>query len=567
MKKFFAILLFSLTGITLNAQYRGLWFEATQYYTLGSATVTYWGDDTLTSPQMVRDWIDYYFINKTVDSALYADVADSARISATSYYSLETEYSDSAGFADTSFYALTYTKDSVFDEFTIGKGFIDTLIIDTDTIINRNSYKKIVEGLDYDSLSVKGYKIYFNESEGVFEMQTAKSGVVWQGALEDLAVFYNATGSTIDNCTPISFAGTVTGDSIPNGIPTLVSNAQLADAYYGLSTTEVLPGDWGFVTERGLVRECNTSVLDTVELWAGEGIVIDSAAAYPSKKVFVGIKIKDGVTDGIIYSYPNQSFRRIFQTRDYSFTTTGLGNGTYYRGGFYRAPAASVTLTQASPTQTYGSANVAYSAHGFVVCGGTGTVDAGQIGLRITGSSINDDGVVVASDADTIITDITTTALNDFFEGKKFNGIITFELITISGTPTTYSLTINYGYAKYEDAGNRNFYVTGTECVGLAGANDTGFNIELLKHDPNGWTYNASAFVPGGNIIASLITDIPTKNDIANATPFAWKRSGLSELVNGAIANEGVIYRITTTQNSSVATMDLHLVIALESDD
>lgn len=569
MKKLISIL-FLFIGITLNAQYRGLWFEGTQYYTLRDSTVTVWGKDTLTNPPMVRTITAWYLANVPAAYANFADVADSARVADTSYYSLSTMfsdnagYSDSSGYSDTTGYALTYPKDSVFDEFTIGLANVGTLVIDIDSISDRTDFKKIVEETDYDSLSVEGYKIYFNKSEGVFEMQTAKNGVVWQGALEDLAVFYNATESTIENCIPISFAGTITGDSIPNGMPTLVSNTQLADAYYGISTTEVPPNDWGFVTERGLVRGCNTSNLDSVELWCGEGVIIDTAAAYPSKKVFVGIKIKDGVTDGIIFSYPNLSFRRQYQTRDYSFTTQGLGNGTYYRGGFYRAPAASVTLTQASPTQTFGTANIAYSAHGFVVCGGVGTVNTGVVGLRITGTSITDEGVETVSDADTIITDITTTSLNKYFEGKKFSGIITFQLIVMSGSPTTYSLTFNYGYAKYEDAGNRNFYVTGLECVGLAGANDAGFNIELLKHDETGWTYNASAFVPGGDVIASLITDLPIKNDIGTGLPFAWKRSDLTEYVKSSNADEGVIYRITTTQNNSIATMDLHLIIALD---
>ena len=59
-----------------------------------------------------------------------------------------------------------------------------------------------IEAHEFDSLNIKGYAIRFNESDGVYEFETAKSGVVWQGALEDLVMFYNNTGSTIADDAP-----------------------------------------------------------------------------------------------------------------------------------------------------------------------------------------------------------------------------------------------------------------------------------------------------------------------------------------------------------------------------
>ena len=195
--------------------------------------------------------------------------------------------------------------------------------------------------------------------------------------------------------------------------------------------------------------------------------------------------------------------------------------------------------------------------------GGAGTATGGVVGLRVTGTSVNDLGEYTTSDADTILTDITSVALNEYYEAKKFVGTVTYQLITISGAPTTYSLTFNYGYAKYEDANNSDFYIIGSEIVGVAGANDSGFDIELLKHSAQGWTYSAGAFIPGDGSIAKLSTDIPTENNLATGLPFAWKRSSLNEYIEGS-ESEGILYRITTTANSAVQSMDIHLIIELD---
>ena len=65
-------------------------------------------------------------------------------------------------------------------------------------------------------------------------------------------------------------------------------------------------------------------------------------------------------------------------------------------------------LTQGTTTQTFGTANISYASHPFVVAGGAGTTDAGVVGLRVTGTRIQDDGTRTVGYADTIITDITS---------------------------------------------------------------------------------------------------------------------------------------------------------------
>ena len=75
------------------------------------------------------------------------------------------------------------------------------------------------------------------------------------------------------------------------------------------------------------------------------------------------------------------------------FKSPSGGSGTFYAHGFYFSPSTSVALTQASTTQTYGSANVGYGAHAFIVAGSAGTTDGSDLVLKISGTSITDGGV------------------------------------------------------------------------------------------------------------------------------------------------------------------------------
>ena len=104
MRKLIIALVFSLIGITASAQFRGLWFEASEYYQLGDSTVTVWGDDTLTNPVMVRSIINWYFTNVKIDSAKFADTASFTALVDTAMYAF---FADSANFSDSSYYSDT----------------------------------------------------------------------------------------------------------------------------------------------------------------------------------------------------------------------------------------------------------------------------------------------------------------------------------------------------------------------------------------------------------------------------------------------------------------------------
>lgn len=250
--------------------------------------------------------------------------------------------------------------------------------------------------------------------------------------------------------------------------------------------------------------------------------------------------------------------------KSYTVSTQGLGAGPdVYAAGYYYAPATDANLTQASTTVTYGTANTAYAAHAFAVAGGAGSVDTGVVGLRVTGTSINDSGTRTTSDSQTLSADITALSANDYVETtKKWLGTVTFELYVVSGSPTTYSLDFNYGFCKYEDFGNHDFQVTDFECVGYAGGNETNLTIQLLKHVTTGWTYSAAAFSPvnSANVICSLVTDHSTDDQVQNGQHFAYKRANLDTNIDGG-NEEGVLVFITTSGTNIIEYMNIHIGI------
>jgi hypothetical protein len=272
--------------------------------------------------------------------------------------------------------------------------------------------------------------------------------------------------------------------------------------------------------------------------------------------------LKSDVSGGVLF-IDVERFSRVEVTKSYSFTSTSVGSGVFYSGGFYDWAASDANLTQAVSSIAYGSANSPHSSHPGIVPSGPGTVNTGQVGFRVTGVAINDDGILTPGTTEILTDDITTLSANTYYEVGKFVGNVTFELYVVSGSPTTYSLDFNYGLSKYEDVGNSDFTVVGFEALGLAGANDSTFNIEVLKHVPQGWTYAATGFVPGNGAIATFQTDIAPYDNLVNGRPFAWKRTNLNTFVDGS-GEEGVVFRITTGTNNAVKYMNLHLAVVLE---
>ena len=248
--------------------------------------------------------------------------------------------------------------------------------------------------------------------------------------------------------------------------------------------------------------------------------------------------------------------------RSFSYTSPVGSSGVDFVGGFYEAPAADTDRTQAAPTQTLGSANNSYAAHAFAVFSGAGSASGGTgtVEIEVSGTSITDAGVRTESDTEVITTDITATSTDEYIEtSKKWIGQVTYTLqVSGAGDHTTFASTFNYGFAKYDDFGNRDFTITDFEAVGIAGNTDANPNIELLEHTTTGWTYSAAAFVAGTTPLADMSSDHGTEGQFVSGQPFAYKRSNLTTKILGA-DSEGFLIRITGTANKSIEDVDFHV--------
>ena len=182
----------------------------------------------------------------------------------------------------------------------------------------------------------------------------------------------------------------------------------------------------------------------------------------------------------------------------------------------------------------------------------------------VTGTTIDDEGNRAASQTVDLVDDITTLSLDQYVETpEKFIGQVTIALATASGSPVNFSVDFNYGHVKYEDLGNTDYSVTLFECVGRAGANDTGFNLRLIHHTVENWTYAATGFAPGpspgdSNELANMNTSYVNEKDIASGEHFAYKRTDLNQDIHGN-NGEGLLVEITTTVGKAVEAMDIHL--------
>ncbi len=248
--------------------------------------------------------------------------------------------------------------------------------------------------------------------------------------------------------------------------------------------------------------------------------------------------------------------------KSYSFRSRDVATGKNYMAGFYSAPADDANLNAGGPTITLGGADHPYAAHAFIVSSGNGTTDGSDLVLTVSGTSITDAGVRQAADSEVIEPTCEVSATDTYFETiKKWIGTVTFTLTSAGGG--TFSYTFNYGLCKYEDFGNRHFTLTDFEFVGLADANDSSFDIEVLHHKTAGWVYSAAAFVPGAAALYKQTTIHSTESDLDNGEPFAFKRFSLSDIIEGGSV-EGILVRVTTGAAKSIAYMDCHIGVVID---
>lgn len=240
-----------------------------------------------------------------------------------------------------------------------------------------------------------------------------------------------------------------------------------------------------------------------------------------------------------------------------SMTAQGIGSGQFWLQGYYDCPAADSNLTQASTTQTYGTANAGYAAHAIAVAGGNGVTDGADLVLTVSGTSINDAGVRTPGDSEIIVADCQAAATDQMFESaKKWLGQITYTLTSSGGT--AFNFDFNYGWASYNDHGNTDFTLDNFAFEWFAGSNDAGFDVDIHRHESTGWTYHATAFEPGSAPLYALTTDHAGDDNLINGENGKWKRTGLDDDFLGS-ASEGIMIHVTTTVNNSIEWLNCEL--------
>lgn len=424
---------------------------------------------------------------------------------------------------------------------------------------------KLLMAIDEQLKAYSAGQIQYDPLSKLHFADTGISGVRVSIGTENYIPFFNDTGVDIEEGKPINATGVDATNNIFKGIIADNTSPATSSSVIGISTHLVPDQTFGFATELGKVNNLNTdNFTEGGILYLGVGGFTQTKPLYPNIRLVMGSVVKSHETDGIIYSRQSLNNRRT-GSKSYSFTSQGILAGTYYIGGFYDFPSSDVTLTQSNTIQLYGDPGVSICAHASAIFGGVGTVDAGQVGLRVNGTSITDEGVLTEDDSQVISDNITTLSLNKYLETpKKWVGEIEFELYIVSGSPTIYSLSFNYGFSKYEDIGNQDFTITDFEVVGLAAANDSNFDVEVLHHKFDGWTYAASGFEPGDGVIVGMIETLTSSyNGLSNGRNFAFKRTGINQFIDGN-GPEGIIIRVTAGQNNSVQSMNAHLAAVSE---
>lgn len=423
-----------------------------------------------------------------------------------------------------------------------------------------------VTGIKFDEVSPPAHAeglVFFDTTTHTLNYYNDETDVTVNLGEENLLRIYNNSGVALADGDAVKISGAFgTLPTVSKAVATTGTSPVV-----GIVTHSIPNGSIGYITTFGIVRDVDTSGFVAGDLLylssATSGAITNVAPSFPNKVIQIGSCITSDVATGTIFVDIDQGTSRLTVSKSYTFASRAATSGQYYQAGYYQAPAAAATLTQASPTITVGAANASHAAHAFMVSGGIGTTDGSDLWLTASGVSILDDGTLNLADSEVLSTTLNSTTFQDQYleTSKKWLGAVTFTLSSPGGG-TTFSFSFNYGLAKYEDLGNIDGTIRSLECVGLCNASDAGFNIQLLYHNSSGWTYSAGAFVPGNTPILDMNVDHGTPNNIVAGEHFAYKRTGVDQAMQSS-QSEGLVIRITTTTNNAVSYMDSHLTATI----
>ena len=359
-------------------------------------------------------------------------------------------------------------------------------------------------------------------------------------------------GVLVSAVNEVSVVGS-TNDTVT--LPAAAAGRPCAVINNGANTLQVFPASGGYIGALAINLPVTLATGTVLVLKAYNTTVWEIVSIVPSLGTSGYVLTSNGTT--ALPTFQAQTSVAIPVFKSYGFNSRDAANGVNYSAGYYEAPAADTTLSNASLTQTLGTAVNPYAAHAFAVTAGGATTDGSDLVVTVSGTSITDAGVRTGTDSEVLISGGVAAATDEYFETvKKWVGTVTYTITSTGGA--TFTMDLNYGFCKYEDFGNRSFTLTDFEVIGLCNATDTGFDIELLHHKATGWTYSAAAFVAGSTALAKMTTIHGTESDLTAAKYFAFKRASMTTAIDGS-ASEGLIVRVTDSVNNSITYMDSHI--------
>jgi hypothetical protein len=405
---------------------------------------------------------------------------------------------------------------------------------------------------------IKG-QLSYDPSSLTIVADTGINDVRLQLGEEEYYLVYNNSGNVIANGKACFASGK---DTVRK-----VLTIGLADATFfftsaqilGLATHDIGIDELGLVTKRGIVRDFDTTGFNSSLVWLGtSGDMTTEIPKYPTQRINMGVNLDSHATSGSFFIESSRLTRAPINGA-YSFTSTGVNAGTFWKGGFYEWETTNITLAIGGST-TIGQANIAKAAHVGLVASGPGSVvGGGQVGMKVTGVLDSETGTQTAGVSAIITDDITSLTLDMYAETlEKFSDVITYELYVVSGSPSSASLTFNRGFSKYDDFEDRDYTITGLEITWQGNANSS-LDIGLLKHTTTGWNYAAAGFTPGNGDICRKSVDQALAGDVANNIDGSYKRTALNSFINGRSGTEGHIIQIITGANSTIQTMDVRV--------
>jgi len=232
--------------------------------------------------------------------------------------------------------------------------------------------------------------------------------------------------------------------------------------------------------------------------------------------------------------------------------TSVVGEPLIFAGGFYEFGGS---VDNFSSPVVFGDSKHPHGAHFMLVAGGTFSADTTY---HVNGTKFSDTGVLEA-DYDATMVFPTGTEANAYISTEeKWVGQVT--VTKTSGD----NINSCYGYCKYFEGKNLDFTVVGLEGLWLAGANDSGFDIELVHHSPTGWTYNASGTPVHPTAFAKLTEDYGDNHELSTGEYGAWKRTNLEVPISSSYT-EGILVMIHTTSSRAIVEGSGSLLVRLRS--